>query len=676
MVDYVQIPIIDEENADIGLGGLDEDAVAELFQKIGVKATVAQLKSVAHKYACHPLALNIFGQMIKKKYDGYLIKPIKVTALDQRRELFKLLDEARHSLPGREKAEYFLKVVSHCIEDPSLDIIATGITGQTKYDDNNMDSLLELVLTLSDWFLLYWDGGKKIVILHPLLKSYFASLTTFKESILIHQRLLNYYCNKPILKNASTLDEMNSLLLAIRHAIYAKDLNKAANLMFSTLYTETSVFDWFGVWGHQLTGIELLKEFTEIAGNDSRGNILLALAELYRQLNRPQLAIEQIEQAIAIFESAENGNPQEVLASLARAYASRGVIYTETDRASLSINEFDRAISLFDRIKDIFVNKTFDLADAFTNRGNALRDLGRLKEAVEDYNRSYDMWQQFVDEFPKVVKLNMALIEINRGLAYIEMGFAEKAINDFENAILIYRGYQSSRNDDLNWRLAYAQTMLARAFLEIKQTDKAFDFIKQALDTLQFLTYYGRKDIEQYFALALMYYAKIFIANNKFNESLSYCERSVSIFEKLVRKSGTHFDGLLAHARCVRAQIRYQIGDMQGSKEDRSQAFTAMRQIIRNRGFESDIRNVFIDNALLTVEYLIHNNKDESMLLLSEILDICEKGLVNDVNIEFSTSLKNKVINIIPHIESIAGMHQIEVSLSRRIQALINNTNI
>ncbi len=64
-----------------------------------------------------------------------------------------------------------------------------------------------------------------------------------------------------------------------------------------------------------------------------------------------------------------------------------------------------------------------DLAWAYNNRGNAYRDLGEFRRAIEDYDQALQL------------DPGVAAAYSNRGIAYAELGELRRAIEDFDQAL-------------------------------------------------------------------------------------------------------------------------------------------------------------------------------------------------------------------------------------------------
>ena len=70
-----------------------------------------------------------------------------------------------------------------------------------------------------------------------------------------------------------------------------------------------------------------------------------------------------------------------------------------------------------------------DYAEAYINRGNALRDLGQLEAAVESYDKAIQLRSDYVETYS------------NRGVALAELGQLEAAVDSYNQAIELQPDY-------------------------------------------------------------------------------------------------------------------------------------------------------------------------------------------------------------------------------------------
>src|SRR5262245_8139692 len=172
--------------------------------------------------------------------------------------------------------------------------------------------------------------------------------------------------------------------------------------------------------GQSQRGIELLNKAIGINPNvaevrNDRGMALRglrrwdeALASFDKAIAlRPDYAVAHNNRGTILFEL---GRPKEAIASydmaiqlkgdLAGAYSNRGAVFYELKRLNDALADFDTVIRLRKDHKAALHNraqagneKTFqqETAQAYCNRGNVLHKMGRLDEAIADYNKAIEL---------------------------------------------------------------------------------------------------------------------------------------------------------------------------------------------------------------------------------------------------------------------------------------------
>ena len=127
------------------------------------------------------------------------------------------------------------------------------------------------------------------------------------------------------------------------------------------------------------------------------------------QSKNSALAVELIGKAIEI-------NPKN-----AAAYSNRGNALKELKRMDEALTSYDRAIE----IKP-------DYADAHSNRGNALKELKRMDEALTSYDKAIAIKPEYAEAY------------YNRGIALQELKRLEEALVSYDKAIAIKPDYAAA----------------------------------------------------------------------------------------------------------------------------------------------------------------------------------------------------------------------------------------
>lgn len=164
----------------------------------------------------------------------------------------------------------------------------------------------------------------------------------------------------------------------------------------------------------------------------------------------------------------------------ADAFINRGLIY-------LKFEEFDKAISDFDRAIEIDINKP----NAYYNRGLAYSDLKLHDKAIADYTKTieldpedsqayYNRGNEYLDleeialafkDYDKALELDLEYVDayFNRGIIYTKTGDYEKAIADYKEALEL-------KEDDYE-----ILDNMANTYRMMKEYDKAISHAKKSM---------------------------------------------------------------------------------------------------------------------------------------------------------------------------------------------------
>ncbi len=173
------------------------------------------------------------------------------------------------------------------------------------------------------------------------------------------------------------------------------------------------------------------------------------LGTVYRILGEPRRAIEYHEQHLAM--ERENGDRQGEGAAL----GGLGLAYTDLGEPRRAIEAFEQEIAIARKSGDRRWEGT-----ALGNLGNAYRILGEPRRAIEYHEQHLQVAREIAD-----VTVNGRQGEIddrqgegaalgNLGLAYTDLGEPRRAIEFFEQAIVIAREIGDRRNEAItSWNL-------------------------------------------------------------------------------------------------------------------------------------------------------------------------------------------------------------------------------
>jgi tetratricopeptide (TPR) repeat protein len=131
------------------------------------------------------------------------------------------------------------------------------------------------------------------------------------------------------------------------------------------------------------------------------------------------------------------------------------MVYFNRAGAYRAIGQFDKAIADYTMVIDLAPYGEWDVAQAFTRRGNLYFVKGEHLKAVEDYGHAVEINPHSLEAY------------FNRGVTYFVLNEYEKAIADYTHALSI----------DPNNVRAYKNR--ARSYLLAKDYEKAWEDVKQ-----------------------------------------------------------------------------------------------------------------------------------------------------------------------------------------------------
>jgi predicted O-linked N-acetylglucosamine transferase (SPINDLY family) len=182
------------------------------------------------------------------------------------------------------------------------------------------------------------------------------------------------------------------------------------------LQLDPEIFNIFqkGLTSHQSGQLEQAKAAYEQVLNKQpkHFNALHLLGVIAAQTKNPALADELIGKAIEINPNAES------------AHFNRGNTLKELKRLDDALASFDKAIALRP-----------DFADAFNNRGNTLNELKRLDDALASFDKAIALWPDYADAFN------------NRGNTLNELKRLDDALASFDKAIALRPDYAVAFNN-------------------------------------------------------------------------------------------------------------------------------------------------------------------------------------------------------------------------------------
>ena len=143
------------------------------------------------------------------------------------------------------------------------------------------------------------------------------------------------------------------------------------------------------------------------------------------QVEAKNISQDQVNTLVKIYQSGQMIKTEQACKELLQTYPQSlfvmnvlGVVLSGQDKLKESIQVFDKVIQLKP-----------DYAEAYYNRGVALKDFGLRDKAIESYDKAI----QF--------KPDLAEAYLNRGVALKELGRLDEALQNYNKAIQLKSGY-------------------------------------------------------------------------------------------------------------------------------------------------------------------------------------------------------------------------------------------
>jgi tetratricopeptide (TPR) repeat protein len=272
-----------------------------------------------------------------------------------------------------------------------------------------------------------------------------AAINDFTKAIELDPDEAQYYFNRG---NAFLfLGEKERIIEDMRQTIALQPNNWKAHHTLAGIYADTGQYDL------------AIRHYGETIG------LRPELSDAYAGRGRAYSEMGMVDQAIADLSTAIKLNPTPI-----QPYFDRGIAYAQKEEYNLAISDFTQAISLlteepasFEYDEDegftfIFGDSLKEF-DVYYNRGLAYIHVGRLDEAIADFDRVIELKPDHVEaydgrgvahfindesdkaiaDYTEAIRLDSfhARAYCNRGVAYYYAGMQAQAISDFRTVLAL-----------------------------------------------------------------------------------------------------------------------------------------------------------------------------------------------------------------------------------------------
>jgi tetratricopeptide (TPR) repeat protein len=229
-----------------------------------------------------------------------------------------------------------------------------------------------------------------------------------------------------------------------------------------------------------------------------------------------------------------------------------------------------------------------DLATAYKYRGDALADLGRLDDALEDHGKSIRLYEELTStENHRELRSYLATSYNSRGSDLFDLGRHEEAFTDFSCAVSLYEElvYREGRRHERG-SLALAYMNRGNAQKDPDRRDEALKDHNAAVGLYEELVYReGHREKRGGLATAYMNRGSTFGALGLPEKALDDFSAAISLREELVHVEGRHeLCDDLAMAYMNRGMARKELGRLEEALDDYTTCISLAETMVHRDG--------------------------------------------------------------------------------------------
>jgi tetratricopeptide (TPR) repeat protein len=318
----------------------------------------------------------------------------------------------------------------------------------------------------------------------------------------------------------------------------------------------------------------LLDELAKKADGEKALWVLISASYQFgiKQRHRPVLACTERAERLARHLVEVEGRV-ELENDLAGALVNKGNALRYLGRLEEAIDYYDEAIEIFKRLVEVEgrVELENDLAGALMNKGVALSLLGRLKEAIDCYDEAIGIYRRLVEVEGRVELADyLATALMSKGNALSDLGRLEEAIDCHDEAIGIRRRLvEVEGRVELENDLAMALVNKGNALWGLGHHREAIDCYDEAIGIYRRLVEVeGRVELADYLATALINKGVALRDLGRLNEALQCYDEGIGLREMMMAEGKVHVAPLLIKGLGIRFELKRQMRDWDGAADD------------------------------------------------------------------------------------------------------------
>ncbi len=177
-----------------------------------------------------------------------------------------------------------------------------------------------------------------------------------------------------------------------------------------------------------------------------------------------------------------------------------------------------------------------NLAGAYLNKGNALKNLGKPNEALAEYDKAMEIWKPLVENGRYELANVLAGAYMNKGVALKNLGKPNEALAEYDKAIEIRRPLVASGRHELANDLAKAYMNKGVALWNLGKLNEALAEYDKTIEILKPLVANGRHKLANDLAMAYINKGSALVDQEKYSEAEAEYNKSIEIQESLVKE--------------------------------------------------------------------------------------------------------------------------------------------
>lgn len=621
-VDLTTIPVSDVSKRHLGLVGLAPGAAVSLMIRLGVRGDKEELARIAKRFAYHPMALKIVSSYVVEEYFGDLNELDSLEDVSPETSLVELFRQVEAKLPAREESTRLLQTAAHSFDAPTIEAIKQILQGDSETGQRAGGNVRRLLASLARFQLLSLNDETRSVHIHPLVKEHFAATVEADDAKQIHDRYRSYYESLKVSARATSLEDIASKSLAIQHALSAESASDCVRILFAPVIPGATLLDWFRRYSHFSEGASLLQRVAEIEVEAERPSLLIARSAFCLPIGRIDDAITDLNQAIEILNHSKASTQRD--ADLGGALINRGDAHRMLFQYDAALCDFDRAIDILQHLAEQEERYVFYLALATSSRGLVFRETGHLRRAVNEFNQAIDIYRARLSDELNKVNDDLASVMLNRGSTYVDLHELDLAIESYSHARDIYQVLLDAGRFEFAGPSAQIEIAIANTYQRQHNYMQALFAVEEPINAIRQLVEQGQTHFQPTLAFGLMTRAVACVGIGQHEIAMQDSQHAKDMLEQMVNAGRVDLSGQLTHARLAYALCRFAFGRIDEGNVEYSIAMDQAKQVETPA-----VRPLFIRYALAIGGLLKHEHPTAAAEKISQALGLAEKSLLS-----------------------------------------------